>query len=384
LITNTGKDILAKYLVGQAQAYASYIAIGVGGRPRAFGQSNLDFSTQESLEFEALRSPITSRGLVYDDQGKPNIVFVAELPSEQRYGITEIGVYPGQANPSAGSLGSRGIYSFAESENWELHAEQSTLTIPKIVAPLNLDQPSTQIAVGEKVFRVNANNTLFSSPQRVALFESPRFLDTAMMLRGDTSFLRVNTVTNRLEVNPDAPTYGGEHIHYNNTSLRLDSNSTEDELRLKFSVMSKDSVQAQTISSVLILIEFVNADVAEPNNFAKMEVIVRSTDPGVNFGQNRSFVIKKKLSDLVRSPNFGWSGVSSARIYATVLQSGSSAPSENFYVCLDGLRFENTTIKNPLYGLTGYSIIKTLDGTPITKDSNTSSAVEFRFGLDVL
>jgi hypothetical protein len=33
MITNTGKNILAKYLVGQAPAYASYIAIGCGPKP---------------------------------------------------------------------------------------------------------------------------------------------------------------------------------------------------------------------------------------------------------------------------------------------------------------------------------------------------------------
>lgn len=33
MITNTGKNILAKYLVGQAPAYASYIAIGCGAKP---------------------------------------------------------------------------------------------------------------------------------------------------------------------------------------------------------------------------------------------------------------------------------------------------------------------------------------------------------------
>ncbi len=33
MITNTGKSIMAKYLVGQAPAYASHIAIGCGAKP---------------------------------------------------------------------------------------------------------------------------------------------------------------------------------------------------------------------------------------------------------------------------------------------------------------------------------------------------------------
>jgi hypothetical protein len=62
----------------------------------------------------------------------------------------------------------------------------------------------------------------------------------------------------------------------------------------------------------------------------------------------------------------------------------ASGPSSNFYVALDGLRFENVATINPLYGLTGYSEIRTADAQPVIKDSNTSSLVEFRFGLDVM
>jgi hypothetical protein len=37
MITNTGKTIIAKYLLGQAPAYASYIAIGCGATPLTTG-----------------------------------------------------------------------------------------------------------------------------------------------------------------------------------------------------------------------------------------------------------------------------------------------------------------------------------------------------------
>jgi hypothetical protein len=383
LITNTGKNILAKYLIGQTQSYASYLAVGVGQRPLAVGQSFPSFATKEQLEFEVLRTPITSRGFVYDENGNPNVVFIAELPSEQRYSITEIGIYPGRSNPAAGALDSRMVYSFGESENWEYHTESATLRVEKIVSPLNLDQPSGQIAVEDVVFRTNSNNTIFSAPIRVNLFERPRFLDTTMMLRGDLSFLTPNTNTGSLEVNPLAPSYAGSHIHFNGVSLDFDSNSTEDELRLAFSVLSKEDVQAEDVQSVRLLVEFVNADVPQPTNFAKFEVVLNESDSEVNFLNNRYFVVKKKFSELARSSNFTWGGINSVRVYATVLEIGSSLPSENFYISLDGLRFENTTIKSPLYGLTGYSVIKTLDGRPIIKESNASTSIEFRFGLGV-
>jgi hypothetical protein len=206
-----------------------------------------------------------------------------------------------------------------------------------------------------------------------------------MLLRGDMSNLVINGTTQKLEINSAAPTYGGSHIHYNGISLNFDSNSTEDELRLAFSLINKKNTGSDdgTPQSVRMLIEFVNADVPNPTNFAKFEFVLNQSSGGVNFTSNRYFVIKKKFSQIEKSSNFTWNAVNSVRIYSTVIEAGSSSPSENFYIALDGLRFENVTIKNPLYGLTGYSVIKTLNAQPILKEANTSSSIEFRFALGV-
>jgi len=75
LITNTGKTILAKYLIGSAPAYASHLALGVGPKPLGTSDTLGDYSGQTSLAFEALRIPITSRGYLYDEAGAANIVF---------------------------------------------------------------------------------------------------------------------------------------------------------------------------------------------------------------------------------------------------------------------------------------------------------------------
>ena len=382
MITNFGKNILAKYLIGQAPAYASFIAIGVGTRPLATGEPFLDFSEQEQLEFEVLRMPITSRGFVYDQDGSPNVVFLSEIPTDQRYAITEVGIYPGRSNPSASTIDSRMIYSFSESENWELHAESSATTLQTFIKPLNDETVGGKISELLPIaFRANSNNILFSSPIRLSLFERPRFLDRAILIRGDLSFLEKNN--GRLSVKEEEGEYFGSHIHYNGISINLDRNSAEDELRLAFSVLSKEDVQQQAVGEVRLVLEFINADIEQPSSFAKMEIVLNQSDPGVNFTTNRYFVIKKKLGDLIKSPNFIWGSVSSVRIYATILETGQSTPSDNFYIGLDGLRFENTTIKNSLYGLTGYSVIKTADGRPIIKEPNTSNSIEFRYGLDV-
>jgi hypothetical protein len=382
LITNFGKNVLAKYLVGQAPAYASFIAIGVGPRPLATGEPFLDFSEQEQLEFEVLRMPITSRGFVYDENGDPNVVFLSEIPTDQRYAITEVGIYPGRSNPSAPTTDSRMIYSFSESENWELHTENAATALATVVKPLNDEEVGGVISDTFGIaFRANSNNTIFSSPIRLSLFERPRFLDRVILVRGDLSFLEINN--GNLSIKQEEGEYFGSHIHYNGISINLDQNSAEDELRLAFSVLSKEDVQLEAVSEVRLLLEFANADIEQPSSFAKLEVVLNQSDPGVNFTTNRYFVIKKKLGDLVKSPNFTWRTVNSVRIYATILEPGGSTPSDNFYIGLDGLRFENTTTKNPLYGLSGYSVLKTPDGKPIVKESNTSNSIEFRYGLDV-
>ena len=58
-----------------------------------------------------------------------------------------------------------------------------------------------------------------------------------------------------------------------------------------------------------------------------------------------------------------------------------NVPSSDYYVALDAMRLENVATVNPLYGLTGYSVIKNTDATTVVKSSNTSNYIEFRFAI---
>lgn len=176
MITNKGRNILAKYLIGQAPSYASFIALGCGPKPLLASESQGDYSDLNNLEFEVLRVPISSRGYVYDDAGNANIVFSAELPTEQRYEFTEIGVFSAKSNPVVGSSGSRMIYTFSESENWEYHDEVAAGSIITYAQPLYLEGSENTIAVPEIAFRATSNNALFvGSPNRIDRHERPRF-----------------------------------------------------------------------------------------------------------------------------------------------------------------------------------------------------------------
>lgn len=383
MITNTGRNILAKYLLGQTTSYASHIAIGIGPEALAVGSAFPDSSTKTNLDFEVLRMPITSRGFVYDDSGVPNIVFTAEIPSDQRYEITEVGVYPGRVNPTVGTRRSRILFTFGENENWEYHLENSTENIETIVSPLNLDQPGGSIAVTNTVFRTNSNNTLFNGPIRVNRNERPRFLDRSLLVKSNTSWIETDFTTGNLVVRDDPNVYYGSHIHYNGISVDLDAHSADDELRLAFSVLDQNETANVLLNEVRILIEFADADVATPTNYARLEIILNEADPGIDFANNRYIVTKTKLGDLVKSSGFTWSAVNSMKVYVTAFEQGLAIPSDSFFVSLDALRIENTTAVSPVYGLVGYSVVKTQDGNPLVKESNTSNTIEFRFGMDV-
>jgi hypothetical protein len=60
-----------------------------------------------------------------------------------------------------------------------------------------------------------------------------------------------------------------------------------------------------------------------------------------------------------------------------------NVPSDQYYIALDALRLENVSTVNPIYGMTGYTVVKNSDATTITKASNTSNYIEFRFSVGV-
>lgn len=397
MITNTGKTILAKYLIGQTPSYASYIAIGCGAKPLATATAFGDYSAKKSLDFEMFRVPITSRGYVVDN-GVSQVVFTAELPTEERYEITEIGVYSAASNQLAGNYDSRNLYAFSDSEKWEHHTVSPNLAveIEKFNNPLDIDNNNIISLPGSlTAFQTNSDNRLFSSEDRVSRYERCRFLNNIIAIRGDDSWITSSSggtaplgVTNSWIIGPD--TKYSNHIHLTGTSIDLDNNAPTDELRLAFSVINRvgeDVLTPGTINqpeSVRILVEFksTESDTAPSAvQYANFEVDLVQGSGGVDFATNRYFTISKKLEDLRKSSGFTWRAIDVVKISACVIDAG--VPSSDFYVCLDAIRVENVTTVNPLYGMTAYTVVKTTDAETIVKSPNTSNFVEFRFGLGI-
>lgn len=380
MITDKGRNILAKYLISQAPAYASFIAMGIGPKPRLSSDPSEDYSQKTEMDFEVVRIPISSKGYVYDELGNASVVFSGELPSEQRYEFSEIGIFSAKSNPIAGSLGSRMIYTFSESENWEYHDETLARGLTTYLEPLYLEEETNVLAIDDIAFRSNSNNALFaSSTFRADRYETPRFLDRTLLLRGDMS--RLETVNGRLSIVENTESsYNSSHIHLGGATPNLNQNPPTDELRLAFSVIDREDAQDRSIDSVKILIEFASTDAVEPDNYARMEIDQSIPD------NDRYVVARSSLETLVKSPGFTWSDVNVAKVYVSVYETSEYGPllSPNYYVSLDGLRFENLTSTSPLYGLTGYSVISNEDASTVVKESNSSNLVEFRFGLDVV
>jgi hypothetical protein len=178
------------------------------------------------------------------------------------------------------------------------------------------------------------------------------------------------------------------HIHLTGTSLSLNRNAPTDQLKLAFSVINRDGEDDDAIpSKVRILVEFASTDVDNEGQYARFEVNLENGLGGQASGEhdfetNRYVVVTKELQELLQTNGFTWNAVNVIKVYACVLDD-EDAPSNEYYVCLDALRLENITSMNPLYGLTGYSVIKNTNAQPIVKASNTTSFLEFRFAIDI-
>jgi hypothetical protein len=380
MITNTGKSIIGKYLLGQAPAYASYLAVGCGPTPLATGDALGDFSTKENLDFEMFRVPISSRGFV-NESGVSKIVLTAELPTEERYEITEVGIYSAGSNPSAGAYDSKTVFAFTTGENWQHHTASAATAIETISAPLDDPEDDNIIAIASPVFQTNADNSIFYKPSRSNRYERCRFLNNTILIQGDDSDITISE-----DSGPTQDHFvieaGSNHIHLTGANVDFTRNSPIDELRLAFSLISKNGNSSAVPDTVRILVDFAETD-SSTGEFARFEVeLTNGVGAGeYDFTENRYFVISKQLQELYTTANFTWNAVTVVKIYACVIDGG--VPDENYYIGLDAIRLENIATVNPIYGLTGYSVIQNTGAETVIKSPNTSNYLEFRFSIGV-
>jgi len=387
LITNTGKSIIGKYMLGQAPAYASFIAVGCGPTPLETGYVSNDFATKENLDFEMFRVPISSRGFI-NENGINKIVLTAELPTEERYEISEIGLYSAGSNPAAGSYDSKTVFSFTTGEAWQYQTPSSSLLIPTQTESLDSPEDDNVISVASPVFQTNADNPIFYKTSRASRYERCRFLNNTIIIQGNEANLTISE-----ESGPTLDRFvveeGSNYIKLTGANVDFTRNSLNDELRLAFSLINKNGESLSIPDTIRILVDFSSTDGSE---FARFESEINQGSSGnlensiADFETNRYFIVSKKINELYTSANFTWDVVTTVKIYACVLveESGPNlVPSGDYYVSLDALRLENISTVNPLYGLTGYTVIKNDNAETIVKSTNTQNYIEFRFSIGV-
>ena len=444
MITNDGKNILAKYLISQAPAYASHIAVGCGSEPLLASSQLDDYSNKKTLDFEMFRVPIVSRGYVEED-GVSKIVFTGELPSEERYEITEIGIFSSGSNVNAGSSDSKILFSFSSAENWEFHDTVSDLAqqVDFVLEPLNSENLSfINPEYDSTAFAANSTNGVFDTEIRLFIQERPRLLDSSVFISGNTC--QIEEIAGG-----DLQLLSGslsKHVHYTNISVEeIAQNSSNDIIKTAFSIVGKEASLSDTgPDEIKIILEFLSSEESGAT-LARIPIIYETVD----FEYNRYIVNETTIGNMKGKQNgFTWQGVNVARIYAstekeysitsvaltnsntkiqfttsinhgfavgskvkltgvsgistlqtitdvtedtfkiagivlpTLTSAKAKAPTSNYLIAMDGVRLDNVSTPNSLYALTAYSPIVN-NGKPITKTANSSNVVEFRFAMSV-
>jgi hypothetical protein len=377
MITDKGKQIIAKYLLGQAPEFASHLAAGSGNVP--FSQANAAspfyLGTRKNLDFEMFRVPILSKGFVRED-GVDKIVFKAEMPSDQRYQITEVGVFPAPKNSIANQYDSKLLMTFSTAESWLFNLASASVTSASVVGEVNaLDSGNTgttDILATERVFYFNANDRIFNDTNRKNKHEPSRFLNKALMVRGDNS------------------SYSIENSTFN---FDFSQNSPNDKIRFAISLINKSANSNSIPATTTIKIEFINNVGSRPKATYTKTLVQNDFNVKSSNGvlASRYIVVDEDSQDLVnfgirlgsftKDTDFSWGQINLVKITAYVTTGNGT--DNQYYICFDGMRLENENVINPLYSLVGYNVARTSNGYPIIKVENTNNYIEYRFGVDV-
>lgn len=372
MITNSGKEIVAKYLLGQAPAFASYIAAGCGTRPLTTGGTASISPTKKSLDFEVFRVPISSKGFIKED-GVEKIVFKAEMPTNQRFQLTEVGLFPAQSNAIAGKYDSKLLVTFTPSETWSYVVNGSASPILYLNEALDQDNLISNISLSQSVAFINSDATVFNNQNRKNRQEPLRFLNRSLMVSGSTSMISEDFVV------------GPNSYSLENSSLSFDlsQNLPTDQIKLALSLVSKTATTNSNPDNVRIILQFINnisnTNVQSPK--ALLRIDLPSSSFVSNGSPNRYITVTKTLSDFIKDDTFSFANINLIKINISVLN--SELPTSNYFVVLDGIRIDNISTPNPLYSMIGYNIITTENGLPILKAENTNNYVEYRFGIGV-
>ncbi len=236
--------------------------------------------------------------------------------------------------------------------------------------------PNTEYELADFVF-INSNSPIFEYSDRINRGEPPRYSNRSMLVSGSTSV--VNNLMSPSSASIDISSSSSYYVENNSINLNLSKNLPSDQIKLALSILStaRDGIESQAPDNVKIRVELLNNSGAFPPK-AYTEISLQDTDIDLM----RYQVVTKNLSDFTTTENFSWSAINGIRIY-TCIHDDSNVNTGEHFVLYDGLRFENISSYNPLYSLVAAEYVKTLDQNPILKKENSTSYVEYRFGVGV-
>jgi hypothetical protein len=273
---------------------------------------------KEVLDFEMFRIPISSRGYVNDD-GVNKIVLTAQLPTEERYEITEVGVYSAGSNALAGQYDSKTITAFSGDENWQLSLgsflfapEVSSAEFPEF--QLKATDTFNNIVTTASAFKTSTTNGLFTNSVRSQRYERPRFLSNVFLLKSNSSeiFTTLLEEDSPLEIIQE----NKEYLQLNGATVDLSKNSISDIMKIAFSIVSITGGSSSVPDFARVVVEFANAD-----NSQVAQMQINASNAKLNFFENRYIVGEKRLDELSYSigGQFSWKNVSVIRVYASAI-----------------------------------------------------------------
>jgi hypothetical protein len=277
-----------------------------------------NYADKKTLDYEMFRVPIVSRA--FDSQsGSTQVILAGELPTQDRYLMTEAAIFSSGTNPIASLSDSRSLYSFSEGEGWENHnvtATAITTFTSASIANVNgvINTTSTTIA-NLTAFALDSTDAMFDSDGHKYTNSKPRLLSNFIVVRGDLS--EINTASTTWTA-VDQP-----HIHIQNQRFGFGVNSSTDQLKLAFSVINRNPIltanAAVAPDNVYVMIEFSTSEseTEADNQYARMQVELSSTD-FANVNGSRYFVSTKTLGELATSVGFSWEAVRIVKVYVEV------------------------------------------------------------------
>jgi hypothetical protein len=258
-------------------------------------------------------------------------------------------------------------------ENWQLFTSSTLSSVPLVT--YSTIGSGNAITITEKAFRTNSDNTFFNST-RIARQERPRFLQDTIILAGNLSDFVA-------PVSPATfPTTSGDYITLPDFRTDFSRNNPDDELRISYSLINSVSVPSQIPKSINIMLEFLT-NTNESAKYLFRDTHATNLVSGAGpYASSRYKVKSLKISEGNLSAGFSWKDVRAFNIWANIESSEGYSGSvlTDFDICLDGIRIENKSNTNPLYGLIGYTVINT-NAIPIVKNDSMSHQVEFRYVL---